>query len=556
MPAEPGYVPDPANQKRLGAYYTPAPIARELARWAIRDRSDTVLDPSFGGCAFLDAAAEQLELLGASPSTAARQLVGIEVDDTSFASAATRRWRSRTRPTLLHQDFLTTRPGEHVAAVDAVMGNPPYLRYQGFNAGAHGMFSRLAAAAASVDLSAMASSWAAFVVHATRFVNAGGRLAHIVPGQFLHAQYAAPVRDFLVAQFARVVVVVFEERVFPGAQEEVVLVLAEGRGSGPCDLEFHSCSSVGDLDVSSFLMRPARHRCSGVDRGKLLAELLPAETRALYSRLEHSPMVSRLGDWGDVDIGTVTGANSFFVLAQESAAHLHPSLLQNVVSKAAHVRSARLTKTDFGKLVTSGARCQLLLARSDMPEDVLATAGDHFAEGELDGLHHRNKCRGRKPWWAIRPPRNPVPDILLTYCVHDYPRLVLNEARVMHTNTLHGLTLHDSRTRSRLTAGFYNSLTMLSAELVARSYGGGVLKLEPTEAEALLLPPLRGFDGRTLLRKVDRLIRAGQTERALGEVDEVVLERALGLSSREVRMLRAGTDRLRHRRHARRRPPG
>jgi hypothetical protein len=288
----------------------------------------------------------------------------------------------------------------------------------------------------------------------------------------------------------------------------------------------------------------------------LLAELLPVETRALYSRLEDSPMVSRLGDWGDVDIGTVTGANSFFVLAKESAAHLHPSLLQNVVSKAAHVRSARLTRTDFGKLLTSGARCQLLLARPEMPEDVLSTAADHFADGELDGLHRRNKCRGRKPWWAIRPPRNPVPDILLTYCVHDYPRLVVNEARVMHTNTLHGLTLHDSRTRSRLTAGFYNSLTMLSAELVARSYGGGVLKLEPTEAEALLLPPLRGFDGRKLLCQVDRLIRAGQTERALEAVDEVVLKRALGLAPREVRMLRAGTDRLRHRRHARRRPPG
>jgi hypothetical protein len=132
---------------------------------------------------------------------------------------------------------------------------------------------------------------------------------------------------------------------------------------------------------------------------------------------------------------------------------------------------------------------------------------------------------------------------------------VLNEAGVMHTNTLHGVTVRKRGLARRLAAGFYNSLTMLSAELLARSYGGGVLKLEPTEAEALLIPPLSGWDARRLLTRVDRCVRKGDLEGALSIVDPLVLEEGLGFSPAEVDALRRGAVRLRGRRHARARDP-
>jgi adenine-specific DNA methylase len=544
-----------ARQKGLGAFYTPAPIARELVTWAIRASSDSVLDPSFGSLAFLEAAEARLGTLSAGETQPAGRLYGIEVDDQAFAAAAARLWSRGASPMLVHQDFLSIRPGELVPAVDVVVGNPPYLRYQGFNAH-NACFPGLAAAAASVPLTRLASSWAPFVVHAVRFVAAGGRLAHVLPGQLLHAQYAQPVTEFLRREFRRVAVIAFEERVFPSAQEEVVLVLCEGRGEGPCDLEFFSCRTLAELDVNRLLRGRRRKRCAGEQRGKLLFELLDDETRSVYSRAEATEGVSRLGDLAGVDIGTVTGANSFFLLSREAAKAVHPTLLQPVVSRAAHVRCARFTNADYRTLVEEDAPCQLLLADGLMPQDVLATIEDRLADGEADGLHLRNKCRGRSPWWAIKPPlRQPIPDLLMTYCAHEHPRIVLNEAGVMHTNTLHGVAVHKRGLARRLAAGFYNSLTMLSAELLARSYGGGVLKLEPTEAEALLIPPLSGWDARKLLARVDRCVRAGDLERALATVDPRVLEEGLGFSALEVDALRRGAIRLRTRRHARARDP-
>jgi adenine-specific DNA-methyltransferase len=545
-----------ARQKGLGAFYTPVAIARELVTWAIRAPSDTVLDPSFGSLAFLEAAEARLGTLGAREAHPGGRLYGIEVDDQAFAAAAARLWSRGASPTLVHQDFLSVQPGELVPAVDVVVGNPPYLRYQGFNAH-NACFPGLAAAAASVPLTRLASSWAPFVVHAVRFVAAGGRLAHVLPGQLLHAQYAQPVTEFLGREFHRVAVIAFEERVFPSAQEEVVLVLAEGRGGGPSDLEFFSCRTLAELDVGRLLRGRRQQRCAGERRGKLLAELLDAETRAAYSRAEAIEGVSRLGDIAGVDIGTVTGANSFFLLSREAAEAVHPALLKPVVSRAAHVRSARFTNADYRTLVESGVPCRLLLADDAMPREVIATVEDRILEGEADGLHLRNKCRARNPWWAVRPPRRPIPDLFMTYCAHQHPRIVLNEAGVLNTNTLHGVTVRKRGLARRLAAGFYNSLTMLSAELLARSYGGGVLKLEPTEAEALLIPPLSGWDARRLLSKVDRFIRAGDLEGALNIVDPLVLEEAVGLgfSPAEVAALRRGAERLRRRRHARARDP-
>jgi hypothetical protein len=96
---------------------------------------------------------------------------------------------------------------------------------------------------------------------------------------------------------------------------------------------------------------------------------------------------------------------------------------------------------------------------------------------------------------------------------------------------------------------FYNSLTLLSAELVGRSYGGGILKLEPSEAERLLIPSFERSLGR-LLPRVDTLLRQGELEAVLDLVDPLVLA-PLGLRQADILGLRAARHKLFARRRAR-----
>lgn len=544
-----------ANRKKeLGAFYTPRAIAEQLVEWAIQSRSDSVLDPSFGSMVFLEAAADRLRALGVGPCTLGGQLYGIEIDDDTF-SVGEANAAPLGAPSLIRADFLGIQPGDGVPTVSAVVGNPPYLRYQSFNA-RRGCTPGLLGASPLVSLTRLASSWASFVVHAVGFVEPGGRLAHVLPGQLLDAQYARAVRDFLAQEFGRVTVVAFEERVFPNAQEQVVLVCAEERGAGPSQVELLSVRNLRQLRLRETLDRTSIRvvRCGGDKRGALLAELLPTRSRRVYARCEKAKGVARLGALASVDIGTVTGANAFFVMSDSAGAVANRRFLTPAVSKAAHVPGARFTNHDLEALRESGERCQLLLIPRDAPDSAIEALRPYLNEGEALGLHKRNKCRSRAPWWSIKSPRQSRPDLLLTYCAHDHPRLILNEARVMNTNTLHSVVVHPTIRAAALAAGFYNSLTMLSSELLARSYGGGVLKLEPTEAEALLIPPLSGLrDAARLLRKVDAHVRAGNLTAAQDLIDPVVLEDGLGLSKGEIDSLRNGAEKLRQRRHSRRR---
>jgi hypothetical protein len=131
---------------------------------------------------------------------------------------------------------------------DAVVGNPPYVRYQGWT-GDSRVRSREAALRGGVRLTQLASSWAAFTVHSALFLRPGGRLALVLPAELLSVNYAAPVRDFLFRSFQSVDLVLFTERVFPEAEADVVVLLAEGFGTGSTDhATVYQVQNSGDLN--------------------------------------------------------------------------------------------------------------------------------------------------------------------------------------------------------------------------------------------------------------------------------------------------------------------
>lgn len=543
------------RQKALGAFYTPPAMAEKMVAWAVRAPTDTALDPSFGGLVFLQAAHARLLELGLDPTAAGAQLYGCDLDEDAHASAVAQTELHVREDALLHRDFFTAVPGKDVPLVDAVIGNPPYVRYQLHNAAGDG--GRRIAEAAGLNLTRLASSWAPFLLHSADCVAPGGRLALVLPAELMHAQYAGDVLGWVQRRFARTALVVFEQRVFPGALEEVVLLFAEGRGEGQSDsVGLLACESLADLHLDVLQARLSDPPKRSSRRGKLLAQLLDSDARDLYDGLADDARVSSLGAIASVDIGAVTGANDFFLLREGQEPGLASELLRPAVSKAAQISGARFTSSDFDRLREQRARCLFFVTDKRTSQSLLDTAQAHLRRGEADGIPERYKCRVRTPWHAVPLPKHGTPDLFLTYCAAEFPRISVNEAGALHTNTLHGVTLRKAAgvDAPALAFAFYNSLTLLSAELVGRSYGGGVLKLEPTEAEALLIPSVLPF-GPTELSQVDGLVRARKLEEVLDLVDGLVLVEGLGLSWQEVVTLRTGGERLRSRRRARNKPP-
>lgn len=544
------------DQKGRGAFYTPPEIVGPMVRWAIRAPSDRVLDGGAGESVFLTGAAEHLLELGAPAAVICEQIHGVELDPLAASLA-----RKALAAALDLDDcgaavrcgsFFDEVPERNIPLVEGCIGNPPYIRYQSFS----GDVRRAAlgrAAEGGVKLSGLTSSWAPFLVHTCRFIAPGGRLAQVLPAELLQTGYAQPIRDFLVHRFQSVVLVAFDERVFPGALEEVVLVLASDDGKP--GLQVREASDLENLDG---VIQGSGSRARSVRRptGKWTKYLLRQSELRAYEECSHSSAFGRLQEYGRTDIGVVTGANSFFVIDEQSAAAagIPNEDLRPAISKAEHVQGLRLTKADMARL---GSARQASLLFYPANEEPRAASAKYIRSGELIGLQNRYKCRTRQPWWRV--PGVKVPDAFITYMSNETPRLALNEIKAVSTNTVHGVYLNPDHKKLRgvLPLLFLNSVTLLSAEIEGRSYGGGVLKLEPKECDRLLLPRLEHLASeiidqlQRMMKEADRAIRSGQLSEVVEQVDQLVLVEGISLGLETVSKLRAARARLLRRRKSR-----
>ncbi len=493
------------------------------------------------------AAAERLDALHVQDGG---ELAGIELHDASAGQATRLVAAAGRRAEVKVGDFFTFDPQPRY---DAVVGNPPYVRYQEFTGESRDRGLR-AAEAAGVLISNLASSWAAFTVHSALFLRPGGRLGLVLPAELLTVNYAAEVRRFLMERFARVRLVLFTERVFPGVLEEVVLLLADGYGQKPAGVcELYQVRNAEDLGAATGVA----HRWTPETRdGKWSASLLSPEAARAYSSAI-AKNFTRLETWGDTTLGMVTGNNSYFAMspARAAALGLPPrELLPISPPGSKHLRGLTLTSVGWGNLGRDGA--STLLFRPQKKPSGAALA--YILRGQAEGVDNAYKCNIRKPlWWRV--PLVKPADLLLTYMNADAPRLCQNLKQAHHLNSVHGVYLkpeYKELGARLLPLASLSSATLLGSELVGRAYGGGMLKLEPREADGLPVPSpvvLQAADAalEQVRSKVQKLTRAGRLLDASGIIDDVLLVRQLAMSREDVDALRREHRKYLHRRLAR-----
>ena len=534
-----------ALRKARGAFFTPPAIAAFIAEWAVRSAEETVLEPSAGEAEFLVHAVAKLQEHGGSNP----EVHGVELHARSAEAGASRVAAAGGTVTMAVADFFDTEPA---ARYSAVVGNPPFIRFQDF-AGEARAKARAAALRGGVALSGLASSWAAFTVHGALHLRPGGRLGFVLPAELLHANYASPVRRFLFENFAQVDLVLFEERVFEEAETEAVLLLADGFGGSTDHAGIRQVPSAAALSLE---MPSAATWAPADPAAKWSGSTVSPEAAGTYTKLILDGSFSALTNWGKATLGMVTGNNKYFALSPDRVAEL--GLAKSDVVKlsppgSSHLRGLEFSTRAHSELGGAGKRT-FLFRPSGEPS---AAARAYIAQGEAAGVDTAYKCRVRKDWWRV--PLVKKADLLLTYMNADTPRLTTNTAGALHLNSVHGVYLthgHRALGREMLPVSALNSVTMLGAEFTGRAYGGGMLKMEPGEADLWALPSpsvvLEARDALTALRpQVAGMLRAGRVLDAAKLVDDVLLVRTLGMRRREVAEIRAARNALAQRRESR-----
>lgn len=538
----------PALRKQRGAFFTPDEITKFTAEWAIRSADDLVMEPSAGDAAFLVSAVGRLREL--EPTTDACPTVdGVEIHAHSARVASQRVREAGGKARIRHSDFFLVDPKP---VYDAVIGNPPYIRYQDFS-GESRVRSRAAALRGGVSLTGLASSWAAFTIHSALFLKRGGRLGLVLPAELLSVNYAAPVRRFLFDHFRDVQLVLFDEQVFPEAEADVVLLLADGYREGPTThATIRQAKNAADLASlgAGLTWTPTD------PAAKWTTSLVDPNAVESLRALMNGGRFASLETWGDTTLGIVTGNNKYFTLSPKRARELglrRSELLRLSPPGSSHLRGLSLSDSMLTKLGRQG-NATYLFYPADPPS---AEASAYIEDGHRTGVDTAYKCRVRKTWYQV--PLVPAADLLLTCMNADTPRLTTNEARARHLNSVHGIYLKDECRelgRELLPLASLNSVTLLHAEMVGRAYGGGILKIEPKEADVWAMPSPelvldRAEELRAIRSQVADLLDAGKLLDAVEVVDQAMLVDFSGLTAKGIKEVRRARAELAQRRTVR-----
>lgn len=427
---------------------------------------------------------------------------------------------------------------------DAAVGNPPFVRFQFLTDDDK---SAMPAVGASLGLSfgGVSNLWIPVLLVALASLRDGGAFAFIVPSELFTGISANTARRWLHAETTDLEAQLFPPGSFPGVLQEVIVL--SGRRMRHSSPRLTLVQRQVDGTTERW-----KHQIDRV-ASTWTRYLLPPDELAAFDQASRQPDVRSLGYVAKFEVAAVTGANEFFSVPSSVVTEYGLGVwARPLLPRARLATGIRYTADDHAAASAAGARIALLDFSASLPDPLAASGPKRYLDdGVRAGLDRRYKTRIRTPWYRI--PHIRTGRLMLSKRSHRYPRLILNDANVVTTDTIYRGWMRPEYEghEEDLAAVFHNSLTMLSAEVEGRSFGGGVLELVPSEISRLVVPLVPGAGV-----ELDRL--SADVDRDDGEVTESLIEHTDQLLVRHSRfepsllqLLRSARLRLQARRLAR-----
>lgn len=520
------------KKKKFGIYYTPSEATEILCEWAIKNPEDKILEPSFGACGFLEASRDRLIKLNSIQP--AQQLHGSDVDPNAFTNYLYPKFPNQSLETrFFNKDFLLLSPADFpISEFDVVLGNPPYVSYHNMTPEQRKSIIMMGSSN-ELKFNNRASLWAYFVIHSLNFLSVGGRIAWVLPGSFLHSKYSDSIRQIISANFSYSLAIQVGQRIFSseGTDEKTIILLAEGWKKLPKspNLRIEFASSLKALK-NVVLNWQSISKTASKYQSRSAYSLLDKSANRAVKAIEKRHQIIRFGDVANVLIGIVTGANHFFIINKETAQKhkITERVLSPILSRFCIAKGVELTKKDIESVVEEGFP-SLLIDTTKVKRRSASLIKYLEKFPEEDRKKNITFTKKRKIWY--QPNDGRIPDAFFPYMHHQGPRLIINNAAVTSTNTIHRVffseeAITSSYEKKLLAISLQTTYSQLSAELEGRVYGSGALKHEPSEAKNIKIIWNRNISPNVVNKAykiIDSLIRQSRVEDARRIANRVLM---------------------------------
>ncbi|MEP4464028.1 N-6 DNA methylase, partial [Roseibium sp.] len=430
-------------QKLAGAYYTPPAVAEFLVRWVGEIAPKTVLEPSCGHGVFIDA------LRNSSVASQKLSITAVDIDPEAiaFVRDGQPKCDAACNLHLVERDFV----GHSLELMgsgirfDAVVGNPPFIRYQ-YLSKAHQETAEAVFRSAELKFTRHTNAWVPFLIQGIRLLRGGGRLGMVIPSEIMHVLHAGAVRNFLMKSCSEIAVVHLDELFSDEVLQGVVLLLctkqeSEGANTSPAQIAFPTAkmSDLKNGHAASFIkgMPFISSRNLGY---KWMEGLLTQDELEVYQAARECQKVCAFDELADVEVGIVTGANKFFLVSDEVVEKYGLEKFSlPMFGRSSHVRGISISEEDIANNARIGLPTNFIQFPSKPLEKLPTGARRYIALGENEGLSRRYKCRIRSPWYVV--PSVWAANVAMLKRSHDVPRLILNEAGALTTDTAYRITV-------------------------------------------------------------------------------------------------------------------
>ncbi len=487
--------------KHNGVYYTPIELARFLAKPLITRRNLTVFDPAYGEGALLLAAEKTFQEKGYSPSYAI-ELYGCDK--------------------MPKNGLLKHLPGHHLLKLDffkypfaekfdVILMNPPYVRHDTMSD------KRIKGCKKIVDdihkLKPKSDLWVYFLVKAVNHLNQGGNLGAILPWSFLQADYAREIRKWVAERFDKIQVLALGSHYFDNAKERTILLWLEGFGE-----------SVRSIKISFSQRLPERILYCDLPRASWESE------EVVYSATHDIDTIvrqyieefnfKRFEELADVRIGVVTGADKFFILDVDEAKE------KGFLRK--HLIPILTSSRELSGLSLNGSKpLKRLLSLTRRQYDDYR---NYIRIGIKEKYHLRSHSLRRKPWYSVILGR--TPDAFFPYRASYIPYLILNDQDAQCTNSIHRIYFKKLSIEKRkwIQISLLSVPGQLSLEAYSKTYGQGILKIEPKALKRAIVSSGDDDDVGPIYDRISELISLNNKVQAMKVATDFVNQK-LGISA-------------------------
>jgi len=512
-------------QKSSGSYYTPDTLAdfliSKVAGHFKGKNGIRILEPSCGDGSFLKA-------LSRSAFEGRSVIEAVELK-TSTIKKAKAPQKTRSEVTFHNEDFLHFRSTK---TYDLVIGNPPYIKRKLLKLRQKERCRQIHNVAGLLNR-AISNIWTAFLIKSAQHLSSDGVLAFVLPAELLQVKFAQEIQSFLKRHFQRIEIYSFREMAFDNLGQDTIALIAYRKAVEP-GVYFGQVANLALASKSDHLLTRSKSvETSDIKwAGHILSDDDADFLIGIASRLHP------ISHYCNSCAGIVTAANKFFVVSKQ----IRKQFDLNAISKPIIQRGQFVNGTivfdsvAFKKIKNEGKPCYLLDVTGKKLKNLSKGARKYITSGRSEGIQERYKCEKRKRWYD-------VPSVWSSHAFffkrcHLYPKLLLNDAKVLVTDAAYRISVKEGFCVRSLIFSFYNSLTLAMAELRGRFYGGGVLEVTPNEFKSLPIPYVEIADT-DFLEFEERFDRAESIEHTLQTNDAIILKGCLDLNSDEIGMLQS-----------------